>query len=267
MRSIFSIFTKSPSAPILPFVMQDVENMCNKDDQLGNKRQFSICFKVCMALVTILALVGIGVGAYFGITSYMTCPPVDTTSVSDGYSIEMDVPLPANRGEPTMRTILFRGKLSHIEMLKICKIIDKGSGPPLEWFGKAYLDETDEAAFDEIIQSNAYFIFDNIASDSQLMWTGCYFKYNSNTNEWEQNCKTTLSKLTEFNNFCNKTGWSQELTQLQTDQEKERIFIVKDYSSSNNGCWQLFTAKMLSTKLRQTHNYTPLLPFVCLSKV
>ena len=193
MRSIFSIYTET-QAPILPFTMQDTGSS-NKDDQLGNKRQFSICFKVCMALFIILALVGTGVGAYFGINR----PPVDATSVRNAYSIEMDVPLPANRGEPTMRTILFRGKLSHIEMLKICKIIDKGSGPPLEWFGKAYLDETDEAAFDEIIQSNAYFIFDNIASDSQLMWTGCYFKYNSNTNEWEQNCKTTSPKLTEFN--------------------------------------------------------------------
>lgn len=154
-------------------------------------------------------------------------------------------------------TALYSEQETHSEMLSTCNRIRNSQLTLEAWYGP--YGSTKEKDFDVNIRAHENEMF---GSGNKLMWTGCFYEYNKN----ETNCKTGPLDKYLIANFCDKTGWKKELKNLQsenTNPEKDRIHIIKDYGQPN-ACWKLFLPKQLTAMMGQTPGSIPRLPFACI---
>lgn len=197
-------------------------------------------------------------------TSATVDPPTTTSTIDPCIPIQWlkDVPVrPANK-DP-WRVSLFSGQVPHAEMQEICDKIDKAITTEWselgKWNGAVYLNNAEEeASFDNIVSISLDSVFENLPYNRRLMWTGCYYDRSSiKESIWETQCRTPLE---EYDNFCNKTGWVNELEELKaTATEDDLIYIVKDYRE-NTGCWKLFLSRQIISMLDD-----PNLAFACIT--
>ena len=211
--------------------------------------------------------------------SPITVPPNETTSTAPCIPIRWLEDLPVSLPNNDLRRVsLFNGQASHSAMRIVCDKIDYDRsltyedhvrGRHIEYRGIVNFDKAEEeASFNEMIHSydntstGTRTIFGNLPAANRLMWNGCYYTYNGNTKNWDNEC--AQNPLNAYNNFCDQLGWMKELKDLQSSAAKHKIFIVKDYRGDNKGCWQLYTELQILS-ITGSKGINARLPFACIT--